>query len=88
MGIKNTSTQLENIINQSMVSELKIGDHIRSEEMSIFQKVIKLEQDLYFKNCLRITLDKQNEWGSNNFVEKFLVINKTQFVESRKEKLA
>jgi hypothetical protein len=83
--MNNTSTQLENIINQSMVSELKIGDHIRSEEMTIFQKVIKLDQDPYFSNCLRITLDKQNEWGSDNFVERFVVINKTQFVEFRKE---
>lgn len=76
--------ELERIINQAQVKELSIGDHIRSEEMTIFQKVIKLEQDPYFENCLRITLDQKNEWGSKNHVERFQVINKTQFVEFRK----
>jgi len=80
----NELIKLECVINQSKVSELKIGDYIRSEEMSIFQKVIKLEQDPYLSTCLRITLDKKNELDSLNFVERFIVNNKNNFVESRK----
>ena len=76
--------KLERIIGQAQVKELSIGDHIRSEEMTIFQKVIKLKQDPYFENCLRSTLNQKNEWGSTNHVERFQVMNKTEFVEFRK----
>ena len=70
--------ELEEIINQIQVKELSIGDHIRTEEMTTFQKIIKLEQDPYFENCLRITLDVKI------YFSEFQVINKTQFVEFRK----
>lgn len=54
---------LENTINELAVKELRIGDHIRSEKMGVFQKVIKLEISPYCEDSLRITLEQKNEWG-------------------------
>jgi hypothetical protein len=67
--------RLAPIIDHRLVKDLTIGDNIRSEEMTVFEKVTKLEQDKYFEKCLRITTDKKNH---------FYVINKNTFVEFRR----
>jgi hypothetical protein len=71
---------LENQLTQSRVKELKIGDYIRTEEMTIFQKITNLEQDKYYATCIRISFNSDQK----SFSKKLQVVNKNSFVEFRK----
>ena len=73
--------KLENVIHQIDGMEIKIGDHVRSDEMTTFQKVLALRQHTEMSHVLIVELVTDPAWKAS-FAQ--IQVGKSEYVEFRK----